>query len=109
MSGGGEALASAEYAAAQLADPVIDALKLEGSVVIGHPACNSDYPTNPQCKYPRYPAHSLPFGPAPFLGGESEWLGMGVLVGSKLTRDLGGACELKVPCCQKGAFRSPLL
>jgi len=65
VNGGGEALASAEHAAAQLADPVIDALKLEGSTELGHPACNSDYPTNPQCNYPRFPNHSLPFGPAP--------------------------------------------
>lgn len=65
VNGGGAALSAAEEAAAQLGDPVVDALKLEGSTQLGHPACNSDFPTNPDCKYPKYPDHSLPFGPAP--------------------------------------------
>jgi len=63
--GGGEALSAAEAVAAELATPVVDALKLEGSTKLGHVACNSDYPTNPTCSYPQFPAHSLPFGPAP--------------------------------------------
>merc|ERR1719424_2116423 len=58
-------LAKAETLAGSLAKPVVDALELEGSTKIGHPACNSDFPTNPTCQYPKWPDHSLPFGPAP--------------------------------------------
>jgi len=65
VNGGGAKLSSAEDDAAKLAGPVVDALQLEGSVKLGHPACNSDYATNPTCQYPKYPDHSLPFGPAP--------------------------------------------
>jgi hypothetical protein len=65
LRGGGVALAAAERSAEELAGPVIDALKLEGSTKLGHPACNSDFPTNPTCQYPKYPDHSAPFGPAP--------------------------------------------
>lgn len=65
VKGGGPALSVAEAVAAKLATPVVDALKLEGSTKLGRVACNSDYPTNPTCNYPQFPAHSLPFGPAP--------------------------------------------
>lgn len=65
VRGGGEQLSSAEAAADLLATPVVDALKLEGSLKLGQSACNSDWPTNPTCQYPKYPDHSLPFGPAP--------------------------------------------
>jgi len=58
------ALAEAEALAAKMAQPVIDALQLEGSTKLGHPACNSDFPTNPTCQYPKWPDHSLGF-PAP--------------------------------------------
>ena len=44
------ALAAAEAEAARLSTPVVLALELEGSAGLGHPACNSDYPTNPGCK-----------------------------------------------------------
>lgn len=43
-------LAAAEATAARLSGPVVLALELEGSAGLGHPACNSDYPTNPGCK-----------------------------------------------------------
>jgi len=59
------ALAEAEKLAAKLSTPVTAALELEGSTMLGHPACNSDFPTNPTCKYTKWPDHSLPFGPAP--------------------------------------------
>jgi hypothetical protein len=65
VRGDGAALRAAERSAAELAGPVVDALKLEGSAQLGHPACNSDWPTNPTCKYPKWPDHSLPFGPSP--------------------------------------------
>lgn len=65
VNGGGQHLAAAKETASWLAAPVIEALKLEGSTALGQKACNSDYPTNPTCKYPKYPDHSLPFGPAP--------------------------------------------
>lgn len=59
------ALSAAETDAEKMAEPLVDALKLEGSSAFGQPACNSDFPTNPTCKYPKWPDHSLPFGPAP--------------------------------------------
>lgn len=59
------ALAKAEALAAKMAQPLIDALKLEGSNQLGDPWCNSDFPTNPACAYPKYPDFALPFGPAP--------------------------------------------
>lgn len=65
VMGGGAALTAAERSAAELAQPVVDALVLEGSLALGHPACNSDWPTNPTCQYPKFPDHSLPLGPAP--------------------------------------------
>ncbi|CAE8740723.1 unnamed protein product [Polarella glacialis] len=60
---------SAELLASALADPLVDALgvdalKLEGSTQLA-PSCNSDFPTNPTCNYPKFPDHSVPFGPAP--------------------------------------------
>jgi len=64
-SHGLKALRAAEAVAEQLSTPVTDALELEGSTKLGHVACNSDFPTNPACQYPKYPDHSLPFGPAP--------------------------------------------
>merc|ERR1711865_1021721 len=60
-----EVVSAAEMTAAELSKPLTDALELEGSTKLGHPACNSDYPTNPKCQYPKFPDHSLPFGPAP--------------------------------------------
>jgi len=65
VTGGGEHLTAAKDAAAGLAAPVVAALKLEGSTALGQVACNSHYPTNPTCNYPKYPDHSLPFGPSP--------------------------------------------
>jgi hypothetical protein len=65
VKGDGEALSAAKAAAEQLATPVVKALQLEGSTQLGHAACNSDWPTNPTCQYPKYPDHSLPLGPAP--------------------------------------------
>lgn len=59
------ALTAAEAEAARLSGPVVLALELEGSAELGHPACNSDHPTNPGCKYPKWPDHSLPPGPKP--------------------------------------------
>lgn len=59
------ALSAAETDAKNMAEPLVEALKLEGSSAFGQPACNSDFPTNPTCKYPKFPDHSLPFGPAP--------------------------------------------
>lgn len=51
--------------AARVAQPLVDALLLEGSTALGKVWCNSDWPTNPSCNYPKYPDFSLPFGPAP--------------------------------------------
>ena len=51
--------------AAQVSGPLLKALKLEGSAKIGEDVCNSDFPTNPSCNYPKYPDFSLPPGPAP--------------------------------------------
>ena len=58
-------LEAAERKAAQMADPLVKALLLEGSAALGQDVCNSDYPTNPTCKYPKYPDFSLPPGPKP--------------------------------------------
>jgi hypothetical protein len=58
-------LVEAESAAGKLAAPIVAALKLEGSAALGTDICNSDFPTNPTCNYPQYPAFSLPPGPAP--------------------------------------------
>ena len=49
----------------KIADPLVKALELEGSQALGGIWCNSDYPTNAQCNYPKYPDFSLPGGPAP--------------------------------------------
>merc|ERR1711871_150280 len=49
----------------KLAHSVVAALKLEGSAALGTDICNSDFPTNPTCNYPKYPAFSLPPGPKP--------------------------------------------
>lgn len=56
---------SAERLFASLADPISAALELEGSEALGGTHCNSDFPTNPSCNYPKYPDFSLPFGPSP--------------------------------------------
>ena len=61
----GAILDEAERVAARLAAPIVAALQLEGSAALGHPWCDSDYPTNPSCNYPKYPDFSLPFGPKP--------------------------------------------
>lgn len=58
------AMAAAEKRAVQLATPIVKALQLEGSAALGDPWCQSDFPTNPTCNYPSYPAESLPPGPA---------------------------------------------
>ncbi len=58
-------IAAAERRAAQLAAPVVKALQLEGSPHLGKDICNSDFPTNPSCNYPKYPDFALPPGPAP--------------------------------------------
>merc|ERR1719261_1872939 len=58
-------LSRAESMADKLAGPIVAALKLEGSAALGTDVCNSDFPTNPACNYPQYPAFSLPPGPAP--------------------------------------------
>ena len=44
--------------------PLVQALKMEGYHYL-QPPCNSDYPTNPTCQYPKYPDKSLlpPAGP----------------------------------------------
>lgn len=55
----------AERRAAQLAKPIVQALELEGSPALGVEVCNSDFPTNPSCNYPKFPDFSLPPGPAP--------------------------------------------
>ena len=44
--------------------PFIDALQAEGSPWLGT-WCNSDFPTNSACNYPKYPDASLPPGPKP--------------------------------------------
>ena len=56
------ALAGAEDRAAKVEEAIVRALQLEGSTALGAEACNSDHPTNPQCQYPQWPAHSLPPG-----------------------------------------------
>lgn len=44
--------------------PLLEALKMEGYHHL-QPPCNSDYPTNPTCQYPKYPDKSFlpPAGP----------------------------------------------
>ena len=59
------ALGEAERVASRLAAPIVAALELEGSTALGTPWCDSDWPTNPSCNYPKYPDFSLPFGPKP--------------------------------------------
>lgn len=51
----------------KIANPIVQALTLEGSAQLHKDICNSDFPTNPTCQYPKYPDHSLPPGahPAP--------------------------------------------
>merc|ERR1719387_1033724 len=58
-------LNKAEDLSLKLAAPIIAALKLEGSGALGTDICNSDFPTNPTCNYPKYPDFALPPGPAP--------------------------------------------
>jgi len=92
-------LDAAEVRAAQLAAPLVAALKLEGSTALGHPSCNSDFPTNPTCKYPKFPDHSLPFGPAP---APSPPLPSDCVCGSPWVRDyanpmIAGFSESKEP------------
>jgi hypothetical protein len=53
-----------EKLAQKMAAPVQAALQLEGSANLGVDICNSDFPTNPSCNYPQYPAFSLPPGPS---------------------------------------------
>ncbi|KAL1522457.1 hypothetical protein AB1Y20_017445 [Prymnesium parvum] len=42
----------------KLVTPILDALRLEGSAHL-NPSCDSDYPTNPNCQYPKFPDKSL--------------------------------------------------
>ena len=50
---------------AKLVAPLIEALELEGSSHL-NPPCESDYPTNPSCAYPKWPDKSLlPVSPTP--------------------------------------------
>ena len=51
-------MVAAEEATAELVSPIIDALRLEGSRRL-RPPCESDYPTNPTCRYPKWPDKSL--------------------------------------------------
>lgn len=44
--------------------PFVDAMQAEGSPWLGT-WCNSDFPTNSACNYPKYPDASLPPGPKP--------------------------------------------
>jgi len=64
-TGDKDELARFEIDTTKLADPLVKALELEGSEALGGTWCNSDYPTNPQCNYPKYPDFSLPGGPSP--------------------------------------------
>ena len=48
-------LVEAERRAAELAEPIVKALQLEGSPHLGKDICNSDFPTNPTCNYPKFP------------------------------------------------------
>jgi hypothetical protein len=51
-------------ASTALMQPFIDAMQAEGSPWLGV-WCNSDFPTNTACNYPKYPDASLPPGPKP--------------------------------------------
>jgi len=64
VSGSSSTLAAGEGLAARVAAPIVAALELEGSAALGGKVCNSDFPTNPSCNYPKYPDFSLPPGPA---------------------------------------------
>ena len=60
----GDALASiaqAVTATAATTKPILDAMALEGFRYLTAP-CDSDYPTNPSCAYPKFPDKSI--GPA---------------------------------------------
>lgn len=48
----------------EILDPLLAAMHLEGYHYL-NPPCNSDFPTNPTCQYPKYPDKSLlpPAGP----------------------------------------------
>ena len=60
----GNDLAESKALALKLAGPILKALQLEGSSHTGQDVCNSDFPTNSKCNYPKYPDFSLPPGPA---------------------------------------------
>merc|ERR1711871_9746 len=55
------AMKTAVQATGKWCKPIIDALDLEGFHYFKTP-CNSDYPTNPTCQYPKWPQKSI--GPA---------------------------------------------
>merc|ERR1719460_1914279 len=84
--------------------PIIQALRLEGSPHI-KPLCDSDFPTNPACQYPKWPDHSLPPGPAkppsplppPDCVCGSQWV---ATVANQLIAgvDLDGAPEIRFDC-----------
>jgi hypothetical protein len=57
-------LESGVAASEVLLGPFIDAMQAEGSPWLGT-WCNSDFPTNYACNYPKYPDASLPPGPKP--------------------------------------------
>ena len=52
------ALETASHTTREIVAPLIKALEKEGNRHL-HPPCNSDYPTNPTCEYPRWPRASL--------------------------------------------------
>jgi len=62
--GSGASLLQAEHRALDVSAPLTAAMLLEGSSALGHPSCNSDFPTNPTCGYSKWPDHALPPGAA---------------------------------------------
>lgn len=58
------ALFDAVQTAGTFLQPLLDAMQMSGNRRL-HPACDADFPTNPTCQYPSWPAKSLPPGPKP--------------------------------------------
>jgi hypothetical protein len=106
-----EYLVDALHATADLADPIVKALQLEGSAALGEPQCNSDFPTNPSCQYPIYPGHSLPPGPEPAPNPPlsencvcgSPWV---MTVGSTLSADLEASPRPSTTLITNDAFHN---
>lgn len=101
-------LNKAEDLSLKLAAPIIAALKLEGSGALGTDICNSDFPTNPSCNYPKYPDFSLPPGPAP---APSPLPSSDCICGSKWVTDyafptISGALDLGFSVEAADAFHS---